>query len=179
MSIGIKEPAVYKLIDGKKGHWLLGLVKLCDLGDSVVEIAFVKNQNIEEDLHKRVYKAHRYWNHKSVRNMELAYKAGGYDTKEVRKIIEEVVRTCEVCQRRSRSFSIPKVSMALSKTVNDVVTMDLKIWKRPNLPILWMIDSFSRFVVGAVLKDKGAEEVSKKIEAYWKVRFTIAVLLGG
>ena len=96
---------------------------------------------------------------------------GGYDSKEIKEIIEEVVETCEVCQKKRRSFSHPKVSMSMSRTANDVVTLDLKQWNTPKRMIIYMIDSFTRFVVGVVMKDKTGGEIVKALEAQWITKF--------
>ena len=43
--------------------------------------------------------------------------------------------------------------------------MDLKFFD--GVPVLWMIDAFSRFAVGKVLKSKEADEVIKHLELDW------------
>ena len=98
-------------------------------------------------------------------------KKGGFDGKEVKDMIEEVVSTCDVCQKKRISYSVPKVSMTMSKTFNDVVTLDLKKWKVPKKNILYIIDSFSRFTVGVVLKDGTGKEVAKGLESQWITKF--------
>ena len=57
------------------------------------------------------------------------------------------------------------VAIPKATDFNSIVTLDLKeIGKRY---ILWMVDEFSRTLLGAVMKDKKAEEILEKLELMW------------
>ena len=53
----------------------------------------------------------------------------------------------------------PKISVVKPKNFNDVITLDLKIKIDGKHHILWIIDSFSRYTTGVVLKSKQPMEV--------------------
>ena len=76
-----------------------------------------------------------------------------------RKVVQEVIRQCGVCQKFQKGKEVPKVSTVRPKEFNKVVTVDLKINIKNGRNILWMICPFSRFVRGVELKSKTAEEV--------------------
>ena len=48
---------------------------------------------------------------------------------------------------------------------NNILTLDLKFFGKE--PVLWMIDAFSRFAIGVVLKNKETDEVVKHLENEW------------
>ena len=61
--------------------------------------------------------------------------------------------------------------MALPKVTdfNQVVTLDLKQFG--DKYVLWVVDSFTRFIQGLVLKNKQAETVAEAIHTIWCLRF--------
>ena len=51
--------------------------------------------------------------------------------------------------------------MPKSNSFNEVVTLDLKAFGLKH--VLWMIDSFSRFVQGKVIQSKRSENIVKAV----------------
>ena len=89
----------------------------------------------------------------------------------MRKAIKKVVGTCGVCQKYKKSQGKPRV--ALTK-VTDFNQIDLKQFDGFN--VLWLIDSFTRFLQGVVLKNKEAETVVEAINSTWNWRFGFPVV---
>ena len=56
-------------------------------------------------------------------------------------------------------------------TFNEVVTLDLKTFGLKH--VLWIIDSFSRFVQGKVIKNKRAKMIVKAVMDSWILCFGI------
>ena len=57
------------------------------------------------------------------------------------------------------------VAIPRATDFNSIVTLDLKEMGKSY--ILWMVDAFSRVLVGAVIKDKKAETILEKLELEW------------
>ena len=78
-------------------------------------------------------------------------------TLELQKIIDRVVKDCKVCQKFQKTVAQPRVTLPKASSFNDVVTLDLKGFG--NKYVLWMIDRFSRFMVGKLLTNKNSEMI--------------------
>ena len=51
----------------------------------------------------------------------------------------------------------PKVALPISRSFNEVITLDLKEFG--NKYILWMIDSFTRFIQGKLITNKRTDTI--------------------
>ena len=80
---------------------------------------------------------------------------------EVTNIVNRVVNDCKVCQKFQKS----RVPLPKSTSFNEVVTLDLKEFG--NKYVLWMIDSFSRFMVGKLFTNKEADTIIQAIIDCW------------
>ena len=80
------------------------------------------------------------------------YRNASWMSPELVNIIDCVVNDCKVGQKFQRSVAIPRVTLPKMTSFNEVVTLDLKEFGSKY--VLWMIDSFSRFIVGKLLNNK-------------------------
>ena len=71
--------------------------------------------------------------------------------------MERVVNDCKVCQKFQKSVVRQRVTLPKSTSFNEVVTLDLNDFG--NKYVLWMIDSFSRLMVGMLLNKKMADTI--------------------
>ena len=76
-------------------------------------------------------------------------------------IMDRVVNDCKVCQKFQKSVVRPWVILPTASSFNEVVTLDLKEFGSKY--ILWIIDSFSRFIVGKFLNNKKADTIIQAI----------------
>ena len=80
------------------------------------------------------------------------YRNAGWMSPEMANTIERVVNDCKVCQKFQRSVARPCVTLPKASSFNEVVTLDLKEFGSKY--VLWMIDSFSRFMVGKLIQTR-------------------------
>ena len=184
---------IFKLENTAGGHWGLEFNDLSQImfvdkeedDDNEVFFDAVEEVEIDEcgslvgivtkdpeilELRRKVKSLHRSNHHKSIRNMLDMYKGEGrLITAVLRKTVEDVVNSCETCQLTKRSNSVPKVSGVMPARPNDILTLDLKFFEK--IPVLWMIDAFSRFALGVVLKSKEMDEVVRNLENEWFMKF--------
>ena len=59
----------------------------------------------------------------------------------------------------------PRVSLPKARSFNEIVTLDLKEFG--NKYILWMIDSFTRFIQGKLLNNKKADTIIQALTDTW------------
>ena len=78
-------------------------------------------------------------------------------SKKVSNEVGKVVNGCKVCQKFAKLVSRPKITLPKSSTFNEVFTLDFKSFGSNH--ILWIIDSFSRFLQGKAIDNKGADIV--------------------
>merc|ERR1711873_392873 len=94
-----------------------------------------------------------------------AYRNAGWMSPELVEVISREVKDCKVCQKFQKSVARPRVKLPKSTSFNEVVTLDLKDFS--NKYVLWMIDSFSRFMVGKLLNNKKADTIIQAIMDNW------------
>ena len=76
--------------------------------------------------------------------------------------------------KNKKSQGKPRVALTKVTDFNQIVTIDLKQFDGVN--VLWLIDSFTRFLQGVVLKNKEAETVVEAINSTWNWRFGFPVV---
>ena len=76
-----------------------------------------------------------------------------------------MVNDCKVCQKFSKSVTRPRVALPKLWSFNEVVTLDLKEFGTKH--ILWMIDSFTRFIQGKLIPNKRADTIIKALTDAW------------
>ena len=94
-----------------------------------------------------------------------AYRNSRRMSPELASIVERVVNDCKVCQKFQKSVARPRVTLPKSTSFNEVVMLDLKEFGSKQ--VLWMIDSFSRFMVGKILSNKKADTIIQEIMDNW------------
>ena len=98
------------------------------------------------------------------------------DEKEgVRKLVTELIASCEVCRRYKRNPAKPVVSFSWSKTFNEVVALDVgEIEERK---FLVMVDMATRYCQAHWIRDKKPETIIKTLYDGWFAIFGAPVKL--
>ena len=91
------------------------------------------------------------------------YSKAGWISSEVSKEIRKEVNNCRGCQKFTKLVSRPKITLPKFSTFNEVVTLDLKSFGSKY--VLWIVDSFCRFVQGKVILNKKVDKISNAITA--------------
>ena len=78
---------------------------------------------------------------------------------DVVKVLDKIYEKCVICHQFAATKPRPCVGLPLGRDFNDCVAMDLKIYQKQNLIILYLIDVFTRYTFAAIIKDKKAETV--------------------
>ena len=127
-------------------------------------------RNAEKQLSKEdVEKIHHYFGHLRPFKVRELIKNAGRLTADVEKHIESL-KLCEPCLLHKNKVPRPKISLPRAKDFNEMVTVDLKENTRyPTAPkfILYVVDSFSRFIRACFIKDKRAETVTNAVWELW------------
>ena len=139
------------------------------------DVLFTENdaKELTKSEKEEVIKLHKYFAHRNGRKLwENLFQPSGR-MKGKKKMILEMLEGCEVCRKFKRTPPRPKVGLPKARDVNDVVSLDLKIFKKEEkkkeIGILYLHDEFSKLIKGQVVNDKKPETIIKGIESKWIV----------
>ena len=116
-------------------------------------------ENTRNDLcsFKAIRKVPELNHHKGMEQLISAHRNAGWMSPDLVNMIGCVVNDCRVCQKLQKSVARPRVFLPKARSFNEIVTLDLKEFG--NKYILWMIDSFMRFIQGKLLTNKKADTI--------------------
>ena len=154
------------MIDTAGGHYGIVLESRNEkpgtaLDKNDLSILFMEDKKGELCSFKAVKKVHEVNRHKGKEQLVQAYRNAGWISPEMTTLIERVVNDCKVYKKFKQSIARPRVTLPKATSFNEVVTLDLKEFGTKY--VLWMIDSFSRFMVGRLLTNKKADTVMQAI----------------
>ena len=97
--------------------------------------------------------------------IKLLSNAGLAEDKDLIDNIHKMSKECHICRVYKRPFLQPVVAAPLATEFNDVVAMDIKVYK--NTCILHLINHVTMFSAAAIVKLKEKEEIIKNIFKIW------------
>ena len=161
--VGLKsEQLIFRSLDmtvnlrrNDRGHLTVLLEKIEEWSTKNT-VMYMMNEN-EVCFLEKIKKVHNNTNHKSEKNLLHAYKQANLLTDEARKHIKKVCKTCTVCQKYKKSQGSPKYALPKVTDFNQVFTLDSKHFGEKY--VLWVVDSFTLFIQGKVIKNKQADTV--------------------
>ena len=157
-----------KLHTTSAGHYIINLLGQDDAEDSMVMehvmLIDLEKASIREQ-YKMLTKLHKQFGHGSKEKFVDLLKGADKWHEHFDEMIDKIIDGCEGCIMKKRLPDRPSVSYSLANDFNQCVAMDLKIMK--GTPILYMVDYFTRYTVGTVLKSKTPEAVVKAFMTHW------------
>lgn len=126
------------------------------------EVLVVTAEMSTKEKRKVLLKLHKQF---ADRLQRLILSSGNTD-KDCPVILQEIIRDCEVCQRYSRTKPRPAVGLPLASEYNKTVAMDLHELE-PGVWYLHIIDHFTRFSAGNIVRTKKASEIVNSFIHSW------------
>ena len=167
MHIGTTKESI-QIIKLESGHYGLNLGKAED--DPSFERCFYGLDNSSKaETYKKIKKVHRSMGHSSQEKLTSLFRSKGTLNSKVSKLIKKVCIQCNVCKKFSRARSRPKVGMPKASMVNETVSVDLKNVSsllddtKDKRFVLYLIDEFSKFMRGKVVKNKEKETIMEAV----------------
>ena len=130
-----------------------------------VPILFLEDAEGDLCSFRAVRKVHEINQHKRKEQMIAAYRNTGWMSPELVTTIHCGVNDCKVCQKFQKSVARPRVTLPKSTSFNEIVTLDLKEFG--SRYVLWMVDSFTRFIQGKLIPNKQADTIISALTDSW------------
>ena len=114
----------------------------------------------------------------SKRLKDLCEKAGVTD-QILMKLIDEVTASCNTCSRFRKAKLRPVVSLPMASDFNEILALDLKFITNvgKTFIILHMIDIFTRYSAGVIVKSKDKHVIVQSILKHWVAIFGTPISL--
>ena len=157
-----------KLHTTSAGHYIINLLGQDDNEDSMVmeHIMLIDLQkSTVREQYKMLEKLHKQFGHGSKNKFVDLLKGAEKWKDHFDEMIDKIIDGCEGCILKKRSPDRPSIAFPFANDFNACVAMDLKIWN--GKPILYIIDCFTRFTVGTVIKSKTPDDVVKAFMTHW------------
>ena len=151
------------IIKVKSGHSCVQFGNF-DLREKDEYYAMVTLDESKRYDYKTLLKIHDVLGHPSKSTMEKMFDIAEREEKED---LQKVYDKCATCLIHRRSKPRPKVSPPLAHNFNDVVSMDLKIDHAHNTIRLYLVDVFSKYMAGYLVKNKEPETIIKPFLESW------------
>ena len=110
---------------------------------------------------------HEQLGHPGRHTLEIMLKNAGLFSNSVKVMINKLYENCATCFIHMKTKPKPKVAPPLSHDFNETICMDLKIWTKYGVIILYIIDTFSRFCQAHIIPNKKAESIIEPLLNSW------------
>uniref|UniRef100_A0A3P8QS69 Integrase catalytic domain-containing protein n=1 Tax=Astatotilapia calliptera TaxID=8154 RepID=A0A3P8QS69_ASTCA len=130
------------------------------------EVLMVTAEMSTKEKQKVLVKLHKQFGHASAERLLRLIQSSGNTDKQCAVILQEIVRDCDICQKYCKTKPRPAVGLPLASEYNETVAMDLHELE-PNVWYLHIIDHFTRFSAGSIVKTKKAAEIVNSFIHTW------------
>ena len=155
-----------KMVNVPSGHSAL-IVKPYNMDKANEFYSFVAGPEKEEYDIKKIRHIHEQLGHPSQATMEMMFRNANIKDDNIKSLLNKTYESCATCMIHRKSKAKPKVCAPMSQDFNDTICMDLKVWPKHNVIILYIIDIFSRFTAAFIIPDKRPESIMKRFLESW------------
>ncbi|XP_064629342.1 uncharacterized protein LOC135488628 [Lineus longissimus] len=114
----------------------------------------------------KLIKIHKQFGHASADRLQKLLISAGMKNPEIFQMLTDVVKECETCQMYRKVPPKPAVGLPLATDFNQTVAVDLHELDR-NIWYLHIIDEFTRFSAGAIVKRKLPQVFVQEFLSHW------------
>ncbi|XP_061906336.1 uncharacterized protein LOC133659674 [Entelurus aequoreus] len=130
------------------------------------EVLTVTENMSSAEKRKILLKLHKQFGHASADRLQRLIQSSGNKDKDCLTILQQIVHDCDICQRYSKAKPRPAVGLPLATEYNETVAVDLHELE-PGVWYLHVIDQFTRFSAGSIVKTKKASEMVNALIHTW------------
>ena len=151
------------------GHYALAINKGQNYEGERNFMKYVMYTHGKESVKRKALKLHRQFAHPSKEKLLRLIKDAGIKDEKLEDEIRKIADNCDTCTQFKRTPSRPVVSVPMAKQFNEMISMDLKIWK--DKYFLVMIDMATRYCNACVITSKEAEVIIDGVMRHWVALF--------
>ena len=122
-----------------------------------------------ENSKKKTLSLHKQFAHPSKEKMLRLIKVAGITDVELEEEIRKIEETCDTCIKFKRTLCRPVVSVPKATHFNDMISMDLKIWKEKYFLVI--IDMATRYCNACIITSKAADIIIDAVMKHWGTIF--------
>ena len=149
------------------GHYCLPLEDTeIDVPSDNISVLYAMDDKSPEQQRHIIIKLHKQFAHPTANRLIALLKDAGVHNSTCEKLVNDITEKCEICKLNKKASPRPIACLPLATEFNQVVAMDLKVWKSGTY-LLHLIDLATRFSLAAVIKDKRPATIINKIMTLW------------
>ncbi|XP_024125019.2 uncharacterized protein LOC112144625 [Oryzias melastigma] len=130
------------------------------------EVLVVTAEMSPKEKQKILLKLHKQFGHASADRLQRLIQSSGNNDKDCLSILQQIIHECEICQKHQRSKPKPAVGLPMASEYNETVAMDLHELE-PGVWYLHIIDHFTRFSAGNIVRSKKPSEIINSFIHSW------------
>ena len=155
------EGRLINLSETSSGHYIIPLLRH---QNQEIYIS-VQLPEDKREMEKNIIKLHRQFAHPGREPFIKLLKESGLYNREVQIYVNELYTNCEVCIQTARTPSRPVVCMPMARHFNEIIAIDLKLWRGKN--ILHIVDMFTRYSVSCFVDNKSPKTIVDGMMLHW------------
>lgn len=163
-AVMFKEPV--QLHFTSSGHYCVSIINRELHVDDSVHVLVTDGIENTVDKKKMLTKLHKQFAHATADRLIQLLKCAGNEDKNVKSMLDEVIQECDTCKVHKKPNPRPIVGFPLASEYNETVAVDLHQLEN-NVWYLHIIDEFTRFSAGCVVRSKHASVFVKCFLRHW------------
>ena len=148
------------------GHYCVNITKSKPELSSLDNVLNVTDEMSPTEKRKTLVKLHKQFGHATYNRLAKLLNKAGTNNTDTLDLLRSVCENCEICITNKRPSPKPVVGLPLATEFNETVAVDLHELDH-NVWYLHIIDEFTRFSAGSIVRTKKASEFVKKFLESW------------
>lgn len=152
------------------GHYCVNILDKKTLTESTYEdqeeVLQITENMSPDQKRKTLRKLHKQFGHANYNRLSQLLKSAGTTDIETLNLLDLVIQNCEICVTNKKAVPRPVVGLPLATDFNETVAVDLHELEH-NVWYLHIIDEFTRFSAGSIMRSKRPSEFVRKFLEYW------------
>lgn len=149
------------------GHYCVNILKANDKTcENELEEVLEFTEMTQKEKMKALDKLHKQFGHASVDRLSKLLINAGTSDQETIELLRSVCEKCEICIVNKKPVPRPAVGLPLATQFNETVAVDLHELEH-GIYYLHIIDEFTRFSAGSIMRSKRSSEFVKKFLESW------------
>lgn len=136
------------------GHYCVNILDTFQDECAEDEVLVIEDNMTEKEKKKILIKLHKQFGHASADQLSQLLKSAGTSDANTLDMIQRVTEECEVCFLHKTLVPRPVVGFPLATEYNETVAVDLHELEEGKTWYLHIIDEFTRFSAGCIIRSK-------------------------